>query len=165
MKIFPIKQRDASACGPTSIQMVLAYFKIPISYKKIGEVSRYKKRDGLSNNHLVETLREFHLDVREKSNATWGDLRRSNTVNQVIIVSWMKKGYIGHFSVVEKVTDKHIILIDPEEGKVRRMQKIIFMRLWMDYNDMWYPRKNSDIQLRWMSVISNNNNKKKTRNE
>lgn len=163
MKIFPIKQRDASACGPTSIQMVLTYFKIPNSFKRIGEVSQYKKRDGLSNNHLVETLREFHLTVREKNNTTWGDLRRSNTKNQVIIVSWMKKGYIGHFSVVEKVTDKYIVLIDPEEGKAQRMQKIVFMRLWMDYDGIWYPRKNSDIQLRWMSVVSISN-KKKTRN-
>lgn len=164
MKIFPLKQRDASACGPTSIQMVLTYFKLPISFKKIGEISQYKKRDGLSNKDLIETLQKFNLAVREKNNATWSELMLHNSPNKVIIVSWMKKGYIGHFSVVEKVEKNHITLVDPQEGKNIKIQKIVFMRLWMDYDDMWYPHKNSDIQLRWMCVVSKQG-KKKARSE
>lgn len=160
MKIFPIKQQDASACGPASIQMVLTYFKLPNSFKRIGEISQYKKRDGLSNNDLVEALRAFNLTVLEKANATWTDLTRLNTPNKVIIVSWMKFGYVGHFSVVEKVDKNHIVLVDPQEGKHSRMQKMVFIRLWMDYDDMWYPRKNSDIQLRWMCVVSKKDTKK-----
>lgn len=160
MKIFPIKQRDALACGPTSIQMVLTYFKLPNSFKKIAEISQYKKRDGLSNKDLVETLRAFNLTVQEKANATWNDLARLNTPNKVIIVSWMKFGYIGHFSVIEKVDKNHIILVDPQEGKYSKVQKTIFMRLWMDYDDMWYPRKNTDIQLRWICIVSKQGKKK-----
>lgn len=159
MKISPIKQRDASACGPASIQMVLTYFKLPNSFKRIAEISQYKKRDGLSNKDLVEALRAFDLTVREKTNATWTDLVRLNTPKKVIIVSWMKFGYIGHFSVVEKVDKMHITLVDPENGKHSRMKGNIFMRLWMDYDDMWYPRKNSDIQLRWMCVVSKKDKK------
>jgi hypothetical protein len=38
------------------------------------------------------------------------------------------------------------------------MEKIKFLRLWLDYEakgtDKWYPEKNSDIQLRWMVVAS-----------
>lgn len=162
MKIPPLKQRDASACGPTCIQMVLAYFKVPNSFKKIAEVSQYKKRDGLSNEDLVETLRAFNMSVREKANTTWADLVRLNTPNKVIVVSWMKFGYIGHFSLIEKIDSHHVTLVDPQEGKHSKMQKIVFMRLWMDYDNLWYPHKNTDIQLRWMCVISKNG-KKKTR--
>lgn len=156
MKILPIKQKDASACGPASIQMVLTYFGIPYSFKEIARISRYKKSEGLSNKDIVKTLRVLGLAVREKANTTWAELTRLNTPDKVIIVSWMKFGYIGHFSVVEKVYKQHIILSDPYEGKNIKMKKIIFMRLWMDYDDMWYPLKNTDIQLRWMCVVSKN---------
>jgi len=160
MKILPIKQKDSIACGPTSIQMDLTYFGLSHSFKKIARISQYNKKDGLSNKDLVKTLKALDLIVQEKANATWADLMRFNTANRVIIISWMKFGYIGHFGVVEKVSKHHITLSDPDDGKSVKMKKMIFMRLWMDYDDMWYPLKNTDIQLRWMCVISNKGTKK-----
>ncbi|MBI4128335.1 MAG: C39 family peptidase [Parcubacteria group bacterium] len=160
MKILPIKQRDDSACGPASIQMVLVYFELPHSFEKIAKISQYKKKDGLWNRDLVKTLQTLDLTVREKTNATWTDLARFNTTDKVIIVSWMKFGYIGHFSVVEKVSKHYITLADPHDGKSTKMERMAFMRLWMDYDDMWYPSKNTDIQLRWMCIVSK---KEKTR--
>ncbi|OGZ41885.1 MAG: hypothetical protein A3C80_04255 [Candidatus Ryanbacteria bacterium RIFCSPHIGHO2_02_FULL_45_43] len=160
MKITPIKQKDDSACGPTSIQMVLAYFGFSYTFEMIAKISQYKKKDGLSNKDLVKTLRVLHFTVQEKANATWADLTRYNTADKAIIVSWMMFGYIGHFSVVEKVDKKYITLANPHDGKHAKMEKMAFMRLWMDYDDMWYPIKNTDIQLRWMCIISKKGKKK-----
>ncbi|OGZ73114.1 MAG: hypothetical protein A2908_01120 [Candidatus Staskawiczbacteria bacterium RIFCSPLOWO2_01_FULL_38_12b] len=155
MKIKPIKQRDDSACGPTSIQMILNYFKVPYTFKEIAKVSGYKKRGGLYNKDLVLAVEKFGLNVKEKANSTWADLGRFNKPNKVIVVSWMMKGYIGHFSVVEKVNKDSIELADPDTGKITKMKKIIFLRLWMDYEvKEWYPIKNTDIQLRWMCIVS-----------
>ncbi|MFA6039396.1 MAG: cysteine peptidase family C39 domain-containing protein [Candidatus Peribacteraceae bacterium] len=154
MKISPLKQRDESDCGPTSIHMAVRYFGLPYSFEQIATISQYIKKDGLSNEDLVETFKNLGLDVRAQANATWEDLQRSNTPDTVIVVSWMKFGYIGHFSVVENVEKDCIELADPQEGKIITMEKIPFMRLWMDYDDMWYPSKNTDIQLRWMCVVS-----------
>lgn len=159
MKISPIKQRDDSACGPTVIQMALKYFDIKHSFKDIATVSAYKKKDGLSNTDLVETIKKFNLDVKEKTNAKWSDLVQYNNQKNVIIVSWMLDGYIGHFSVVERVGKNFIQLADPHTGTMVTMDKIMFMRLWMDYDDLWYPKKNTDIQLRWMGIVA----KKKVR--
>ena len=159
MKIYPLKQRDESACGPTAIEMVLKYFNIKHSYKEIATVSKYKEEEGLSNTDIVYTLKKFDLNVKEKINTQWSDLARYNKKNNVIILSWMLDGYIGHVSVLEKITKSHIYLADPHTGTTKKIKKIVFMRLWMDYDDMWYPVKNTDIQLRWMCVAS----KKKTR--
>ena len=158
MKISPIKQHDDSACGPTSIQMILNYFKVPYTFKEIVKVSGYKKKVGLYNKDLVKVIEKFGLSVQEKANSTWAELLRLNKPNNVIVVSWMMKGYIGHFSVVEKVSKNFIELADPYSGKIIKIGRVIFMRLWMDYDDIWYPIKNTDIQLRWMCVVS----KKKT---
>ncbi len=156
MKILPIKQRDDLACGPTSIQMILNYFKVPYTFKEIAKVSGYKKKGGLYNKDLVNAIEKFGLSVKEYTNSKWVDLARYNQPNNVIVVSWMMRGYIGHFSVVEKITKNSIELADPDIGKITKMGKIIFLRLWMDYENGWYPVKNTDIQLRWMCVVSKN---------
>lgn len=115
------------------------------------DVSKYKSKDGLSNKQLVEALEELGFACREKSNATWEDLETSvGGPNQVVIVSWMLDGVIGHFSVVTRATKTHVYLADPSKGKIIKIEKIHFMRLWLDYDEMWYPKKNTDIQLRWM---------------
>jgi ATP-binding cassette subfamily B protein len=154
MKIVPIKQRDGSACGPTCIKMAAQYFNVPITLDKIGKMSRYKQKGGLTNQNLIDSLKNIGLTPRTKSSATWGDLRKSSKPDCVTIVSWMKKGYVGHFSIVRSVKDDYIIIIDPEDGKLHKITKAIFLRLWMDYDDMWYPLKNTDVQLRWMCVVS-----------
>lgn len=154
MKIRLIKQRDGRACGPACIKMTVDYFKLPISFSEIEKASQYKKKDGLSNKDLVNTLKKFGLETKEVSNADWADLLRHNTPKNVIIVSWMLRGYIGHFSVVDKITKSTIYLADPEKGKIVKLPKRVFMRLWFDYDEMWYPKKNTDIQLRWMAMVS-----------
>ena len=154
MKIKPIKQPDASACGPTVIKMALGYFAMPASFRDIMRVSKYNKIEGMSNKDLIHAFHSFGLRAKEIHDASWKDLRSMNNKNSVVIVSWMLKGYIGHFSVVEKVTNGHIHLADPAEGKTIRMPRIAFMRLWFDYDDMWFPEKNTDIQLRWLVAVS-----------
>ncbi|MDB4978382.1 MAG: hypothetical protein JWM56_568 [Candidatus Peribacteria bacterium] len=154
IKILPLKQIDDSDCGPTSIKMAVDYLGLPISFKEIARVSEYKRKDGLTDIDLVHTIKKLGLRVRAKRNTSWTDLRRANKENAVIIVSWMKYGYMGHFSVVDSVQKDHILLADPEFGTLEKIEKLIFMRLWMDYDDVWYAKQNTDIQLRWMAVVS-----------
>jgi len=161
MKIIPIKQLDDIACGPTCIEMAARYFGLPYTTEQIAKISGYKKKDGLSNTDLVETLKKVSLKAKQKANCTWANLKKANKDGQVVIVSWMKQGYIGHFSVVENVGDEFIDIVDPEEGRAVRLEKTVFMRLWMDYDDMWYPKVNTDIQLRWMCIVQKNLRKRK----
>lgn len=139
--------------------MLVDYFHLPYSLEHIEKASLYKKKNGLSNTDLVDTLEQLGLKVKAKANAKWTDLVQGNAEGKVIIVSWMMLGYIGHFSVIDHVDKDFIYLADPHEGEIIKMEKIIFMRLWMDYDDMWYPEKNTDIQLRWMVIASLPNKK------
>ncbi|MBU1110952.1 C39 family peptidase [Patescibacteria group bacterium] len=156
MKIQPIKQKDSSACGPASLKMAVSYFNLPISLNKINNLSQYHKKGGLYNKDLVKTLRKLGLKNKVINNASWSDLIKYNKPENVIIVSWMLRGYIGHFSVVDKVTTKDIYLAEPESGKIIKLDKLVFLRLWFDFDPKWYPQKNTDIHLRWMVVVSKN---------
>ena len=154
MKIRPIKQPDAAACGPAVIKMVANYFDVVISMRRIKDIARYNKQEGMSNKDIAKTLNSIGLKVIEKNNSNWLDLKRLNNRKNAMVVSWMFKGYIGHVSVVEKVLNKEIYLADSIDGLIIRMPKIVFLRLWLDYDDKWYPKKNSDIKLRWMAIVS-----------
>ena len=59
MKIQPIKQRDAIACGPTCIEMVLKYFDITHSVRDISQVTNYKKEGGVYNKDVVAALQHY----------------------------------------------------------------------------------------------------------
>lgn len=158
MKISPIKQRDADACGPTCIEMTLTYYDIPHSIKQIAEETNYKKAGGMYNKQIVSTLKQFGLKTKVYKNTTWEQLMEINTPEAVVIVSWMLEGYIGHVSVVEKVDEKSITLAEPTTGKLLRIEKIKFLRLWLDYEAKedvpMYPESKSNIQLRWMVVVT-----------
>lgn len=158
MKIKPIKQRDSNACAPTCIEMVLNYFDIPNTVKNISEVTSYRKTGGMYNRQIVSALQTFGLKTTISINTSWEKLQESNSPDSVIIVSWMLDGYIGHVSVVEKVDQKFINLAEPTTGKILKIEKIKFLRLWLDYEKKeevpMYPESKSNIQLRWMVVVS-----------
>ena len=138
--------------------MVLNYFKVPHTVSEITRVTNYKKQGGLYNTQLVEALKHFGLKTKVLKNVTWEDLEKHNQKENAVVLSWMLEGFIGHLSVLEKVNKKYIYLAEPTTGKIMKMEKLKFLRLWLDYEargtDTWYPEKNSDIQLRWMVVVS-----------
>ena len=154
MKVKVLKQRDSEACGPTCIRMTTNYFGLRWSAKHIALVSKYKQRGGLSNEEYTAALKKLGLQVRAREQATWNDLQKYNKKDTIITVSWMLKGYIGHFSILDHATKTHIFLAEPEAGKIIKLPKLVFLRLWFDYHELWYPLKNSDIQLRWMAIVS-----------
>ena len=158
MKIAPIKQRDTNACGPSCIEMTLCFFGIPFTIKEIAKRTNYKNNGGLYNKQIVDTLQSYGLKTKISLNTTWEKLLESNTSDSVIVVSWMLDGYIGHVSVVEKVDQKNIYLAEPTTGKILKIEKIKFLRLWLDYEAKpdvpMFPESKSDIQLRWMVMVN-----------
>ena len=158
MKIRPLKQRDSNACAPTCIEMALNYFDIPYTVKQIADITNYKKEGGMYNRQIISVLKTFGLKPKISKNTSWEKLQKSDSPDSVIIVSWMLDGYIGHVSVVEKVDGKYIYLAEPTTGQILKIERLKFLRLWLDYEAKaevpMYPESRSDIQLRWMVVIT-----------
>ena len=83
MKIHTIKQPDSAACGLAVIKMITNYFDVDISMRKIKEITRYDKKEGMANRKIVKTLKNVGLMVREKNNTTWSDLQKANKKGKV----------------------------------------------------------------------------------
>ncbi len=78
-----------------------------------------------------------------------------------VIVNWFTRGRTdygeeevsdGHYSVVVGLDDKYIYLQDPEIGKLRKLNRDDFMRVWFDFKSdhitSW-----SDIVLRQLIAV------------
>lgn len=153
MKIQPQKQPNSLACGPMCIYLVTKYFGGNITFSEIEKLTDYKKKEGVTDHDIVRTCKKLGYRAKRYLNSSWQDLKKHNTKDKVLIVSWMLNGYIGHVSIVDAVTKDAIYLIDTEKGERIKMEKMQFMRLWMEYDDLDWPRKSSDIHLRPLIVI------------
>ena len=107
----------------------------------------------MSNKDLVWALRKLGFLVSARSRNTWKDLRENYRKRTPTVIAWMLHGYIGHFSIVVETGENHVTLADPDNGKLRKLSKELFMRLWFDYDEIFFPKRAKDIHLRWAAVV------------
>lgn len=141
--------------------MMMAFTDLGIEFSKreIARISNYKLEDGLTKSQLISTLRKFGATVHAQNNSSWTDLYRCNNADTVGIVAWVLKGYIWHFSIVDHVDKTSVTIVDPYYGKHKTYDRKIFMRLWWTCDDLWYPEKNTDIELRWLCLVKKKSGK------
>jgi len=79
-----------------------------------------------------------------------------------VIVNWFTKGRLdypesevadGHYSVVAGLEDKYIYLQDPEIGKIRKLKRDYFMRVWFDFKGNYIKPK--ELIIRQIIAIFN----------
>lgn len=152
LKITPIEQKTGYTCGPTCIAMLADFYDANLSWSRIMRACKID-RNGMSNDDFTNALRRLDFIVTKRSRNTWKDLQSCYKKRLPVVVAWMLHGYIGHFSIVVEVTRTYIVLADPDNGLHRKMSKEIFMRLWYDYDDVFFPKSVKNIHLRWAAVI------------
>ena len=151
LNITPFRQKPGY-CGPASLKMLLGFFGVKITEKKLVEISGCSKTRGIKAEGLVRAARKlgFHANIKDFS-----DLKDINEwVNRKkipVIVDWFAfEG--GHYSVVSGIDKENIYLADPSLGHCRAMKLTTFKRLWFDFpND--YLKSKSELIIRRMIII------------
>ncbi len=132
--------------------MVLDYFGVRISEKKLVELSGCLSTRGVSAEGLVQAARKLGFHARIKD---FSDLKGINEwVNRKkipVIVDWFAFDG-GHYSVVSGIDRENIYLQDPSLGHRRAMKLTTFQRLWFDFPNDYLKSKN-DLIIRRMIVI------------
>lgn len=147
-----LRQRNGFDCGPTCIAMVGRFYEAELSRWRIMRTCNID-RNGMSNDDLVKAMKKLGFSTSARQRNSWKELRENYRQRLPQIIAWMMHGYIGHFSVVVEVGKNHVVLADPDTGRHRRILKPVFMRLWFDYDDVFFPRRAKDIHLRWAAVV------------
>lgn len=167
LKLKPTKHKYAH-CGPACLQMVLHYFSIQTTQRRLARIARTNETHGTSIRAMVHTLRRHGFRVITKRNTTtFDDLRRYvNRLHLPVIVNWYSTFIppaTGHYSVVTHIDRSTITLMDPEIRKQRRMKLVDFNQVWFDFEgDLAYRNPPLKVDFRVMIVAIPRNVKHKS---
>ena len=129
-------------CGPASLKIVLKYYNIEVAEKELAKLSIWNKDLGIDDKGLARAAKHFGFKVKIKNNSNFKDIEKWLDKKVPVIVDWFTRGRKdysdsdiadGHYSVVAGINDKFIYLQDPEIGKIRKLERDDFMKVWFDF--------------------------------
>ena len=143
LKVQPFQETlNASMCGPASLKIVLSYYGIEKSEQEIAKLCKSDKDLGVNDKKIKKAAEKFGLKVIIKNNSNLSDIKKWLDKKAPVIVNWFTRGrkdYAdsevadGHYSVVAGIDEQFIYLQDPEIGKMRKIKRHDFMRVWFDF--------------------------------
>ena len=145
-KLLPVKPFQEtlfkSMCGPTSLKMVLDYYEVDKSEEDLAKLCKTTDELGTNDVGIQEAAKSLGFKVEIKNNSTFEEIQMWLDKKVPVIVNWIttgRKDYSesevadGHYSVVVGLDDDFIYLQDPEIGKLRKIKKDDFMKVWFDF--------------------------------
>lgn len=146
MELLPIKPFQetlrASMCGPASLKMVLSFYGIERSEKELAQLCKTDPDLGTTAENIKEAAESLSLTVEIKDNSTFEDIQAWLNKKVPVIVNWFTRGRTdypesdvpdGHLAVVVGLGEEYIYLQDPEIGKLRKIARDDFMKVWFDF--------------------------------
>jgi len=143
LKIKPFQETlNAGMCGPASLKIVLDYYGIEKSEKELAKLCRHNKNLGVDDEKIKRVAGSLGFKVKIKNSSNFKDIENWLDKKVPVIVNWFTKGRQeysesevsdGHYSVVAGLDEKYIYLQDPEIGKIRKIKRDDFMRVWFDF--------------------------------
>lgn len=143
LKLKPFQETlNAAMCGPASLKIVLAYYGVEKSEKALAKLCRHSKDLGVDDKKIKQAAEALGFKVKIKNNSNFRDIEKWLNKKVPVIVDWLTKDRRdysesevadGHYSVVAGLDDEYIYLQDPEIGKMRKLKRDDFMRVWFDF--------------------------------
>ena len=133
---------NESMCGPASLKMVFDYYGYDKSEKDIAEMCGTTDELGTNVEGIQKAVEEMGLRSEIKDNSSFEEIQKWLGKKVPVIVNWFTRGRIdypeesvpdGHYSVVVGLDEEFIYLQDPEIGKLRKIEKDDFMKVWFDF--------------------------------
>jgi hypothetical protein len=153
----PFRQR-AAYCGPASLKMVLGYLGREFSESRLARMCGTTKKVGTPHLGLIKGAKAAGASAFEKKDGTFDELRYFvHTERLPAIIGWVSpedpsKVTVDdeHYSVVFKVTDTHIFIMDPEIEWGRRQVRIKDFEKWW-----WDTEEGTGAQVaRWYMILN-----------
>lgn len=172
LNLLPVKPFQEtlhiSRCGPASLKMVLAYYGVERTEAELAELCETDPEQGTSDQAIQKAVESFGFTVEIKNNSTFADIQAWLDKKVPVIVNWFTRGRTdyseeevpdGHLSVVVGLDAEYIYLQDPEVGKLRKIARDDFMKVWFDFTgasiNSW-----EEMIIRQLIAIQKNNEKR-----
>jgi len=161
LKVKPFQETlNMSMCGPASLKIVLKYYGIEKTEKELTRLIGWSKRRGVDGYGLKKAAEKFGFKVEIKDNSDFRDIKKWLNSGVPVIVNWFTRGRSdcpdsemadGHYSVVAGLDKEFIHLQDPEIGRMRKIKRDDFMRVWFDFRGDYL--KSDELVVRRMIAI------------
>jgi ABC-type bacteriocin/lantibiotic exporter with double-glycine peptidase domain len=128
-------QKNIHYCGPTVLQMTLGAYGIKRTQDQLAKEAKtpLDMKHGTEVKNMAAVLRSYNLEVTEKNNRTIADIKKAYASGKLIILCYAERFWgWDHYAIVEKIDNKHIYLIDPQEkiGTTLKMPLKEFEENW-----------------------------------
>ncbi|MSU54756.1 MAG: hypothetical protein EXS48_02930 [Candidatus Staskawiczbacteria bacterium] len=147
MNFLPVKPFQEtlhqSMCGPASLKMVFDYYGVEKTEAEIAVLCDTTKELGTNDKDIKKAAESLGFTVEIKNNSTFEDIQEWLDQKVPVIVDWFTRGRSdyddsevagGHASVVVGLDETYIYLQDPEIGKLRKIDRNDFMKVWFDFS-------------------------------
>ena len=146
MELLPVKSFQEtlfkSMCGPASLKMVFDYHGTEKSEEEIAKMCNVDENLGTDDKTLKRVAEELGFKVEIKNNSSFEDIQEWLGKKVPVIVNWFTRGRAdyedsevadGHYSVVVGLDEEFIYIQDPEIGKLRKIAREDFIKVWFDF--------------------------------
>ena len=149
-----------SMCGPASLKMVFNYYGIEKSEEEIARLAGTTEDLGTDEESIKKVAESLGFKVEIKNESSFEDIQNYLNKKIPVIVNWLTRGRIdyddsqvpdGHYSVAVGLDDEFIYLQDPEIGKLRKIERDDFMKVWFDFKGKYI--KPDELIIRQIIII------------
>jgi ABC-type bacteriocin/lantibiotic exporter with double-glycine peptidase domain len=123
--ISKVKQTDIADCGTACVKSILYHFGIN---QELASIKRFHplKINYYSFYELSEIFQKYNLEAI----GYFTDFAELTKSSFPMIAHVKLLGFLPHFIVIQKVLEKEIFYMDPNKGKIMKMQKAEFLDIW-----------------------------------
>lgn len=120
-----IKQHDITDCGAACIASVSAHYKLNLPVARIRQFASTDKR-GTNILGLIEAAEKLGFSAK----GVKGPFESLYKIPKPAILHVVVKEVLHHFVVFHTITKKHVIIMDPADGKIHKKAHEEFQKEW-----------------------------------
>lgn len=114
-KEIKVKQRDITDCGAACLASVAAHYKSEIPVSRIRQYAGTDKR-GTNVLGLIEAAEKLGFQAKGAK----GAFESLSKIPLPAIAHIIVKNVLHHYVVIYKVTKKHVVIMDPGDGRIHK---------------------------------------------
>lgn len=139
MKIKKVKQHDVRDCGAACLATICSHFGLNIPLITVRQEMKIDK-NGANLLAITETAKKFSLHA-DALFGNWSELLEnigSKSIKLPIMAHVISRKSLTHYIIIEKITDKNIIVFNPSRGK-QKYKIDQFEKIWTGYMVTFKP--------------------------
>ena len=134
MKKIKVQQHDITDCGAACMASIVAYYGLNFPIARIRQYA-FTDKKGTNVLGMIEAAKKLGMEAK----GVRGPFECLADIPKPAVAHIIVKEVLHHFVVIYKVTDKHIIVMDPALGQLIKKSHEEFKKEWTGVLILMHP--------------------------